>query len=132
MKRFINFILFAAVGYLSIFAQAFAEVKWDIISADPMWLPTFWTKKEVINWLIQFDRKNSHWFLVKAISEGIKYVWLLAVLSLTIWWIMYMTSYWTDDKTKKAKNVILYSIIWVVISIGAFALVEIVNNINLN
>ncbi|EKE29475.1 MAG: hypothetical protein ACD_2C00165G0001 [uncultured bacterium (gcode 4)] len=128
MKRSINKAFFLAIGYFSMAASVFADIK----SPDSMWLPRFGEKDEIVFWLLESNKPNPHWFIVNTIAEWIKYIWLLAVLSLTIWWIMYMTSYWTDEKTKKAKNIIMYSIIWVVVSMGAFALVEIVNNINLN
>lgn len=72
-----------------------------------------------------------HTFLSKWIAETIKYVGLLAVFSLTIWWIMYIVSFWEDAKIKKARNLIVYSIVWVVVAWMAYALVWIVNSIGI-
>jgi len=44
---------------------------------------------------------------------------------------MYITSLWDDGKAKKAKNIIIYSIAWVIVAMAAFAIIEIVNNINI-
>lgn len=112
IKRYIAII----VSGLTIVNNAFADVAppdWDL------WLP------------FESTKSNPHAFLSKWIAETVKYVWLLAVFSLTIWWIMYITSFWDDGKTKKARNLIIYSIIWVVVAWMAYALVSLVNSIGI-
>lgn len=104
----------------------------DVTGPESYWLPEFANKKNILWGLVQSKSNNPHWFLTKWIAEWIKYAGLLAVISLTIGWIMYMLSMWVDAKTKKAKDIIMYSIIWVLISILAYSLVDIINSINLN
>lgn len=102
------------VANIAIIQKTFADV------APPDW-----------DFGLPFERSknNPHSFLSKWIAETVKYVWLLAIFSLTVWWIMYITSFWDDGKTKKARNLIVYSIIWVVVAWMAFALVSLVNSI---
>lgn len=128
MKYRIISVLSSIVWFL-LFNQTFAttnNIKWELWNTN-QWigLPTFWDN----SWSIKIA--NPHWFISLFIAEGIKYVWMLAVISLTIWWMMYITSYWVEAKTKKAKYVVMYSIIWVLISLWAYSLVEIVNNFKL-
>lgn len=95
-----------------------------------------WPDEDVSGWL-PFQTTGSFWkntsqeFISKWISEAIKYLGLIAVVTLTIWWIMYIISFWSDDKTKRAKNVIVYSIVGVVVAMAAYLLIDIVNNIKL-
>ena len=110
--------LYIIIASLCFYLEVFADVE-EVV--DTMWLPTFWTK-----WA-----NHSQAFISKSIAEGIKYVWLLAVIALTYWWIRYIISLGDDNKIKTAKNIITYSIIWVVASMLAFAVIELVNNVSL-
>jgi len=66
------------------------------------------------------------------ISILIKYVAIIAVISLMISWIMYLVSGWEEEKVKKAKNWIIWSLVWVLISISAYWLVGIINNLTIS
>jgi hypothetical protein len=44
---------------------------------------------------------------------------------------MYLTSMGEEAKTKKAKNVLIYSIIGVVLSVSAYAIVDIIDRFTL-
>ena len=57
------------------------------------------------------------------IAQMIKYVAVLAVIALMISWIMYMFSDWEEEKTKKAKSWILWSLTAVVLSISSYYIV---------
>jgi heme A synthase len=75
---------------------------------------------------------NIAWkFIWSAISELIQYVAVLAVIALMISWIMYLVSWWEEEKTKKAKSWITYSLIWVFLSISAFGIIQILNNLQI-
>lgn len=63
------------------------------------------------------------------ISNMIKYVAVIAVISVMISWIMYLLSNWEEEKVKKAKNWIIWSLVWVFLSISAMAIIKIINNI---
>jgi succinate dehydrogenase/fumarate reductase cytochrome b subunit len=53
----------------------------------------------------------------------IKYVAVLAVIALMISGVMYMFSDWEEEKTKKAKSWILWSLTAVVLSISSYYIV---------
>jgi len=57
------------------------------------------------------------------IAEMIKYVAVFAVIALMISGVMYMFSDWDEEKTKKAKSWILWSLIAVVLSISSYYIV---------
>jgi len=80
-----------------------------------------------------FETNNStvNNFLWKTISEFIKYISVIAVISLMIWWIMFIISGWEEEKTKKAKSWITWSLIWVFLSISAYMIITIINNFNI-
>lgn len=63
------------------------------------------------------------------IWELIQYVAAIAVLALIISWIMYLLSWWEEEKTKKAKSWITWSLVWVLVSISAWWIINVLNNI---
>ena len=84
--------------------------KWPKILDD--WLPWSWGWDDVI------EKVGSN-----IIAEMIKYVAVLAVIALMISWIMYMFSDWEEEKTKKAKSWIIWSLTAVVLSISSYYIV---------
>lgn len=118
--------------YAIIIALNSQLVSAEMTQPEAYWLPEFADKKNMLWWIIQAKTTNPHLFITATIAEWIKYVWFLAIISLIVWWIIYMTSFWVDAKTKKAKNIIMYSIIWILVAITAYSLVDMVNNISLN
>ena len=66
------------------------------------------------------------------IAEMIKYVAVLAVIALMISWVMYMFSDWEEEKTKKAKSWILWSLVAVILSISSYYIVTTIAWIEIN
>lgn len=93
---------------------------------NEFWLPGFYEWDGIIK------TENPIKFLFVIIKEVTKYVAILAIIATMIGWLMFLFSAWSDEKVKKAKNVIIYSIIWVLVSIASFTLVDIINNLTLN
>lgn len=62
------------------------------------------------------------------IALMIKYVAVIAVIAVMIGWIMYLISSWDEEKTKKAKNVIIWALVGVFISVAAWSIINILNN----
>jgi len=58
----------------------------------------------------------------------IKYVAVIAVIAVMIGWVMYLLSSWDEEKTKKAKSLIIWALVGVFISISAWSLINIINN----
>lgn len=62
----------------------------------------------------------------------IQYTAVLAVIALMLSGIMYMVSGWVEEKTKKAKTWILWSIVAVLTSMSAWFIITSLNNISIN
>ena len=66
--------------------------------------------------------------LTEITATIIKLVAACAVIALMISWIMYMISSWEEEKTKKAKNWIIWSLVAVVLSTSAYYIIGVINN----
>ncbi len=64
----------------------------------------------------------------KLIGTGIKYVAVIAVLAVMYGGIMYLLSGWEEEKTKKAKTIIIWALAWVFISVLAWSAINVINN----
>ncbi len=113
MKKIIIFLL--GFFYLSTFA-------WDIPNVPKLGLP--WDNVWVSNaiWEIGWD----------LVSLMIKYTAIVAVISLMLAWIYYILSGWEDEKVKKAKNWIMWSLIWVLLSVSAWWIIQLINSLTIN
>ena len=123
--------------FSSLFMFIYIGIQWVLLkvySAAPVvnciWLP-WCADSEVSNPLPSEISKNI-WttFVTNIISEMIQYVAVIAVLSLMFSWIMYLVSWWEEEKTKRAKNWIMWSLIGVFLSISAYGIVKIINNLS--
>lgn len=65
------------------------------------------------------------------IATGIKYVAVIAVIAVMVGGIMMLVSSWDEEKTKKAKNVIIYALVGVLVSVLAWSIIWLVNNFNI-
>lgn len=71
-------------------------------------------------------------FISNVIASGIKYVAAFSVIAIMIAWVYYVLSAWEDEKTKKAKKWIIWSLVWVVLSISAWSIINILNTFKIN
>jgi len=56
------------------------------------------------------------WELFWSMSQiALVFAWPVAIFYLTLAWYYYITSNWDDDKVKKAKNIIVNTLIWVIL-----------------
>ncbi|EKD66826.1 MAG: hypothetical protein ACD_49C00009G0051 [uncultured bacterium (gcode 4)] len=124
MKKNIKYILLFIIGSL-LPVITFANTS-NLDFKNEFWLPGFYEGDGIIK------TENPIKFLFVIIKEVTKYVAILAIIATMIGWLMFLFSAWSDEKVKKAKNVIIYSIIWVLVSIASFTLVDIINNLTLN
>lgn len=76
---------------------------------------------------------NNIWVMLisNIIWQMIQYVAVVAVISLIISGIMYMVSWWEEEKANKAKSWIIWSLVWVIVSISAWWIINMLNNIYL-
>jgi len=65
------------------------------------------------------------------IATWIKYVAVIAVIAVMIGGIMMLVSSWDEEKTKKAKNVVIYALIGVLVSVLAWSIIGIINNMSI-
>ncbi|QFR38660.1 hypothetical protein A9Q91_00300 [Candidatus Gracilibacteria bacterium 28_42_T64] len=65
------------------------------------------------------------------ISQMIQYVAVVAVISLMLSGVMYLVSGGEEEKTKRAKSWIMWSLVGVFMSIFAYGIVKIVNNFSI-
>ncbi|MDD4151013.1 MAG: hypothetical protein PHR68_00130 [Candidatus Gracilibacteria bacterium] len=70
-------------------------------------------------------------YIPRIITTIIKYTAVIAVISIIISGIMYMLSFGREDKAKKAKSWIIYSLVGVLISVSAYAIINLINSIKL-
>ena len=61
----------------------------------------------------------------------IQYVAVFAVLALILSGIMYLISGWEEEKVKKAKSWIIWSLVWVILSVSAWGIINMLNNITI-
>ena len=97
------------------------------VFADKPKVPDLWLPWGEIS--IDEITKKVWWNLI---STFIQYVAIVAVISLMLSWIMYLIANWEEEKTKKAKNWIIWSLVWVLLSVSAWWIINIINNFKLN
>lgn len=67
----------------------------------------------------------------KVIVAAIKYLGPIAVITISYGGILFVISYGDETKVKKAKTIIAYSLIAIVVAASGYTLIDIVNNITL-
>lgn len=78
------------------------------------------------------DMKVEGWFKT-TINKWVKNIslvlWVLAVWSLVYAWLLMQLSAWEDEKIKKAKNLIKWTLIWFLLLISASGIIYLVVNV---
>ncbi len=87
-------------------------------------------------WLPWCDKWNTgtdkiEWVAANIVKLLIQYVAVFAVIALMCSWVLYMLSGWEEEKTKKAKNWIIWSMVAVVLSMSWYYIISIINNIEI-
>lgn len=67
--------------------------------------------------------------VVLIIKEAIKYVGLIAILVVSWGGIQFLTSIGNDEKVKHAKQTVIYALVWVLLSVVSYTIVDIVNGL---
>ena len=57
----------------------------------------------------------------------IEYIAVIAVIAIMIWGIMYLISWGEEEKIKKAKNIIIWALVWVLVSVFAWSIIGVIN-----
>jgi len=76
---------------------------------------------------------KNHWIdkVSNLIWNLIQYVAVFAVIALILSGVMYLISWWEEEKVKKAKAWITWSLVWVILSVSAWWIINILNNITI-
>lgn len=69
-------------------------------------------------------------FVGNLIAEAIKYVAVVAVISLMLSGILYLISGGEEEKVKKAKTWIIWSLVGVLLSVSSWYIINLINNLN--
>jgi len=132
MYKKIVFYLFILVSFFSlnyISEATFTEAP----EVNCYWLPWCNDWDVAVPWKPGNVTNKHNWikFLGNFISELIKYVSVIAVIAIMLSWIMYLVSGWEETKVKKAKNWIIWSLVWVFLSVSAWWIINLLNNIQI-
>lgn len=111
-------ILLTLLTFLITINTSFAN--WPNITC--IWLP----------WCSSEGGEDSLEWISDIIALAIQYVAVIAVIALVISWVMFMLSSWDEEKVKKAKKWIIWSLVWVLLSISAWWIVNMLNEIQVN
>ncbi len=110
----------------------FGNVYWaNAPSVNCVWLPGCPDSDIANPSSADVSQMNTLVWISNIVWELIKYVAVVAVISLMIAWVMYMVSGGEEEKTKKAKNWIIWSLVWVLLSISAWWIIKMLNAINI-
>jgi len=101
--------------------NSYATSTWSTIyvTAEVPWANCVVATKEWKEWLYKCDVERGFWAIMNIMWNMIKYFtfisWLLAVLTIVVWWIAY-SMWWADDSLKtKSKEFIQKSLMWLII-----------------
>lgn len=122
---------FSFFNYISYSGISYAAEGWWQANINCAGLP--WCKS---GWEIALDKWTSSniWldFIVNVVNQFIQLIAVIAVFALIFSWVMYLVSMWEDEKVKKAKDWIIYSLIWVFLSLSAWWIINLLNNFKIS
>ena len=129
MRCMLKKILFIFIGFFLIFS-------WFVFANEQPWINCAW-----LPWCKSDDITNTQkvpsnvgdfteTFALK-IAVLIQYVAVLAVISVMLWGIFYMLSWGEEEKLKKAKTWIIWSLVWVFASVSAWFIINLINEIQI-
>jgi len=122
--------------YFYIILWLFFSLKYDLsIGEKPNivcdWIP--WCESVDFSWVeINSDNEWFFNFLDTTVATMIKYVAVIAVIALIISGIYYLISMWEDEKVNKAKKMIIWSLVGVIVSTSRVFLINMVTKFNIN
>ena len=69
--------------------------------------------------------------IANIIGQAMQFVAVIAVIALILSGMMYLLSGWEEEKTKKAKTWIIWSLVWVFLSVSAWGIINLLNKITI-
>lgn len=125
-KIFYKVLVFVLFSPLFVFAQ---KEPW----INCAWLP--WCKSDDLTNTQKVEADSIGEFtsvFALKISILIQYVAVLAVISVMLGGIFYMISWWEEEKMKKAKSWIIWSLVGVFASVSAWFIINLINEIHIS
>jgi hypothetical protein len=125
---------FIILGFLfSIFNKIYATKAPEINCVWLAWCPDTDIKNPT-KANVQWDFWNNIvWkFTIDFVVIFIKYIAVIAVISLMLWWVMYILSWWEEEKVKKAKSWIIWSAVWVFMSVSAWWIIKFITQLSIS
>lgn len=103
----------------------------DVPEVNCIWLP--WCGQNEASEAFKWDLSKNVWLelVTSIIWQVIQFVAVVAVISLILSGILYLFSWWEEEKAKKAKSWIIWSLVWVIVSISAWWIIGILNKITI-
>ena len=116
------FIIFALL-FFTFWSLDFVFSAWPTVNCE--WLPgcNGWTTED---WKTAIT-----WFLGSLVADIISYIAVVAVISVMFGWIMYLLSWWEEEKVNKAKKWIIWSLVWVFLSVSAYWIVNFISKFSI-
>ena len=93
------------------------------------WWENFNLNTLFVNWKLSQDKQKIHsvesaiWAIIKLITWVI---WWFAVLWTVLWGFFILTSWWGDDWMNKWKKIIIYSLVWLALSLVSYTMIQLV------
>lgn len=82
-------------------------------------------------WSTNIERTESNLFdIINWINDYLWFgIWVICLWALVYGWFGLITSQWSEDKMKKANKILLWALVWILISILSYAIVRLVVNL---
>ena len=98
-------ILYSLIAWIFVwFIEAWRRlaISWDIVE----WWKLFWKFSEI----------------------ALLFAWPVAIFFLTLAWYYYITANWEEDRVKKAKSIIVNTLIWIILLVAMFTFLNDLSN----
>ena len=91
-------------------------------------LTTLFVNKVVVNWtnVWEVKAKNVDEMAALIVKMITWLIWWFAVLGVVLGGFMILTSWWSDNGMNKWKKIIIYSLVWIAMSLVSYALIQLV------
>lgn len=119
-KQIINYIIILTIWcFFRIFS---------VVEGVSVILPRRWESEDYNPWdVIQKDGSYSLLNIIEFINDYLWFaIWFVCFLFMVINWIKLITSRWDEKETSKAMQALIWCVVWIVICLSAYIIVNIV------
>lgn len=94
---------------------------------------TEWNDDIIINGEGSITWEGVGWFWKNIFIKINDYLWVFMVIITWIflirWWIRLIIAQWSDEEFNKTNNIIIFSLIWIGVSIGSYLIIRLITNL---